>query len=79
MSESGERQHGEGRIRDVSEHGAFVFTSICPTVGVSVALVIYLEGIPDERGPVPVEVEGEILGIEQSTGEKGTGGFAIQY
>jgi hypothetical protein len=31
VNESEERQHGEGRIRDVSEHGAFVFASICPT------------------------------------------------
>jgi hypothetical protein len=31
VNESEERQHGEGRIRDVSEQGAFVFASIRPT------------------------------------------------
>jgi hypothetical protein len=78
---NGEHRLGEGRSRDVSEHGAFVFAPVCPPVGSSVVLTIDLEGIPDEIGPLPVEVEGEVLRVEQSPAERGmlTGGFAVQY
>ena len=77
----GQSRHGEGRSRDVSEHGAFVFAPVCPPVGTSVALTIDLEGIPDEFGPLPVRVAGEVLRVEQSPAERGmiTNGFAIEY
>jgi hypothetical protein len=50
-------------------------------VGASVVLKIDLEGIPDEIGRLPVEVEGEVLRVEQCPAERGmlTGGFAVQY
>lgn len=76
---SGECQHGEGRSRDISEHGAFVFTPVCPPVGANVSLTIDLEGIPDEIGTLQVEVNGEVLRVEQSFEKSGAGGFAIQY
>jgi PilZ domain-containing protein len=78
---NGEARQGEGRSRDVSEHGAFVFASSCPPVGASVVLKIDLEGIPDEIGRLPVEVEGEVLRAEQCPAERGmlTRGFAVQY
>jgi hypothetical protein len=78
---NGEHRQGKGRSRDVSEHGAFVFAPNCPPIGARVMLTIDLEGIPDEIGPFPVEVEGEVLRVEQSPAERGmlTDGFAIQY
>ena len=78
---SGERRRGEGRSRDLSVHGAFVFASNCPPVGSNVVLMIDLEGIPDEIGTLPVQVEGEVLRVEQSPAERGmlTAGFALQY
>jgi hypothetical protein len=78
---TGESHQGEGRSRDVSEHGAFVFASCCPPVGTSLTLKIDLEGIPDEMGRLPVEVEGEVLRVERCPAERGmlTGGFAVQY
>ena len=78
---NGELQQGEGRSRDVSEHGAYVFAPRCPPVGANVGLRIDLDGIPDEIGPLPVEVNGEVLRVEQSPAERGmlTSGFAIQY
>lgn len=80
-SGDGEPRHGEGRSRDISEHGAFVFAPDCPPVGASVMLTIDLEGIPDEIGPFPVEVEGEVLRVQKSPAERGvlTDGFAIEY
>jgi hypothetical protein len=80
---NGEPRQGEGRSRDVSEHGAFVFasSSCCPPVGASLRLKIDLDGIPDEIGRLPVEVAGEVLRVEQCIAERGmpTGGFAVQY
>jgi len=80
---NGEPRQGEGRSRDVSEHGAFVFasSSCCPPVGASLKLKIDLDGIPDEIGRLPVEVAGEVLRVEQCIAERGmvTGGFAVQY
>jgi len=77
----GESRQGEGRSRDVSEHGAFVFAHHCPPVGANVSVKIDLDGIPDEIGPLPVEVDGEVLRVEKSPAERGmlTSGFAIQY
>jgi hypothetical protein len=70
---------GEGRSRDVSEHGAFVFAPVCPPVGSSVMLLMALEGVPDGIGPLPVEIEGLVLRIERSPAGKEMGGFAIKY
>jgi hypothetical protein len=80
-SGNGEPRQGEGRSRDMSEHGAFIFASSCPPVGTSVVLKIDLAGIPEEVGRLPVEVEGEVLRAEQCLAERGmlTGGFAVQY
>jgi len=80
---SGEPRQGEGRSRDLSEHGAFVFasSSCCPPAGARLTLKIDLDGIPEEIGRLPVEVEGEVLRVEQCIAERGmlTGGFAVQY
>jgi PilZ domain len=78
---NGESREGEGRSRDISEHGAFVFAPGCPPVGTHVVLKIDLEGIPEEIGILPIEVEGEVLRVEQCPAERGTltRGFAIQY
>lgn len=58
-----------------------MFALTCPPVGANVALKIDLDGIPDEIGPLPVEVDGEVLRVEQSRAERGmlTSGFAIRY
>jgi hypothetical protein len=75
---NGKTRQGEGRSRDLSEHGAFVFAPVCPPVGTNVVLTIPLEGVPNEVGPIPVKVEGEVRRIEQVPDE-GKEGFAIQY
>jgi hypothetical protein len=72
-------RRGEGRSRDVSEHGAFVFAPICPPVGASVLLMMALEGVPDGVGPLPVEMEGLVLRIEESPAGADMAGFAIKY
>jgi len=76
---NGKPQRGEGRSRDVSEHGAFVFAPICPPVGANVKLTMAVEGVPDAKGLCPLEVEGEILRVEQSPYGMEMDGFAIRY
>jgi hypothetical protein len=70
---------GEGRSRDLSEHGAFVISPLCPPIGANVVLKIALEGVPNEIGPLPVELKGEVLRVEQPQSEAGKCGFAVEY
>ena len=49
-------QQNEGRGRDVSDRGAFVFAAACPPVGTSIGLRISLEGFPDATPAVRIEV-----------------------
>ena len=76
---NGKPHRGEGRSRDVSDHGAFVFAPICPPVGAIVKLTMAVEGVPDAKGLCPLEVEGEILRVEQSPSGMEMDGFAIRY
>lgn len=76
---NGNKHEGEGRSRDVSEHGAFVLASLCPPVGANVVLKIALEGIPNGIGSLPVELKGEVLRVEQPPTETEDSGFAIEY
>ena len=76
---NGKQHQGEGRSRDVSEHGAFVMAPLCPPVGANVVLKIALEGIPKGIGALPVELMGEVLRVERPPAEAGNGGFAIEY
>ena len=75
----GEKHQGEGRSRDVSEHGAFVLAPHCPPVGANVVLKMALEGIPNGIGTLPVELTGEVLRVEQLDADAETGGFAVEY
>jgi len=76
---NGKKNQGEGRSRDLSEHGAFIFSHFCPPLGAGVSLEIALVGVPNEIGPLPVELKGEVLRVEQPPTETGLGGFAIAY
>jgi hypothetical protein len=76
---NGELQIGEGRSRDLSEHGAFVISTFCPPVGAKVMLKIAGEGSANEIGVLPVELKGEVLRVEQPPSETGNGGFAVEY
>ena len=76
---NGDPQSGEGRSRDVSEHGAFVFAPICPPIGTNVKLKMAIEGVPDAKGLCPLEVEGQILRVEQSSSGMEMDGFAIRF
>jgi len=73
--ESGNRQHGKGSSRDISELGAFVFAAACPPVGSSVGLRIPLEGLPDTTG---FDLQGHVIRVERSGEGIGCSGFAVK-
>jgi hypothetical protein len=76
---NGDEHQGEGRSRDVSEHGAFVLAPDCPPVGTNVVLKIALEGIANGMSALPMELKGEVLRVEQPPAQAGNGGFAVGY
>jgi hypothetical protein len=75
--ENGTHQQGEGRSRDISESGAFVFAAACPPLGASVGLRIWLEGAHDGTETVPIEVDGLVRRVEQSDARNESSGFAL--
>lgn len=75
----GQEHQGEGRSRDVSEHGAYVLAPLCPPVGAEVVLKMALEGIPNGFGVLPVELRGAVLRVERLPAEAEAGGFAVEY
>jgi hypothetical protein len=74
--ENGTYQQNEGRGRDVSDRGAFVFAAACPPVGTAIGLRISLEGFRDAAPALRIEVEGRVLRVEQSR-KQGNSGFAV--
>lgn len=74
---NGTYQQNEGRGRDVSDRGVFVFAAACPPVGTSIGLRISLEGFPDAASALRIEVEGQVLRVERSRTNKGNSGFAV--
>ena len=75
--ENGIYQRNEGRGRDVSDRGAFVFAAACPPVGTSIGLRISLEGFPDATPALRIEVEGRVLRVEQARSGARRSGFAV--
>lgn len=75
--ERGQRQRGEGRSRDISEQGAFVYAPDSPPFGASVRLKI-AEGLPEIAGALRIEFEGHVVRVEQPGVEEENSGFAVQ-
>lgn len=75
--EHGKRQQAEGRSRDISEQGAFVFAPDCPPLGANVGLRIDVEALPDVDRTLPIEFEGKIIRVVQPDVEDASSGFAV--
>ncbi len=74
---AGGSKQGEGRTRDISEHGVFVYAQACPPVGITVRLRMLLEDISDSSKPLRIQVEGHVLRVEEATAERKNSGFAV--
>jgi hypothetical protein len=75
--ERGEEHRVEGRIRDLSVGGAFIYAPVCPPAGETVKLNIVLATIPDSLRSLRLAAEGRVVRSEQPAGGQGTGGFAV--
>jgi hypothetical protein len=68
--------HCEGRTYDISDKGAFVFSSVCPPPHTKVVLKISIPAALDSSR-VLMEVEGQVLRVEESEGSDRRNGFAV--
>lgn len=69
--ENGEHRIGKGESRDISERGAFVFSTTCPPLG---ALVRFrIAELADADG---IDVTGRVVRVEKHT-PKEIAGFAV--
>jgi hypothetical protein len=75
-NEFGKRQQAEGRSRDISEAGTFVFAANFPPLGAIVGLKIDLRALPNAKGAPLIEYEGQVVRVERPNGDK-TDGFAV--
>jgi hypothetical protein len=75
--ENGTYRQEEGRGRDASDRGAFVFAVVCPPVGADIRIRISMEGFPDEAAALRIEVEGRVLRIDGSRASGENTGFAV--
>lgn len=70
-------QHAEGRSRDISERGLFVFTNNCPPLGVTIGLRVLVPEYPNIAQGLRVHVEGRVLRVDRSRIGPETCGFAV--
>jgi PilZ domain len=75
--DSGVVKRSEGRTRDVSESGAFVFASKCPPPGIQVGFNVFLPVVPGLEHKTRVEADGQVLRVEHARGREQLEGFAI--
>jgi len=75
--DSGVVKRSEGRTRDVSERGAFVFASTCPPRGIQIGFKLYLPAVPGSEHKTRLEADGQVIRVKQLRGRKECEGFAI--
>jgi hypothetical protein len=69
---NGIRLSGEGVTRDISVAGAFIFTRMCPPVGATLDLEIFLTSSSGGRGrTVQITTEARVIRVEHSGNAEG--------
>ena len=76
-TDGGIEKRSEGRIRDISEMGAFVIANACPPTGIQIVFKVLLPVVPGFEPKTRVEAVGQVLRVEHSCGLEGADGFAI--
>ena len=70
-------RRSEGRTRDISEVGAFVFASTCPPRGIQIGFKVFLPVLPGIQRKTRVEADGQVVRVEQVLGRDECEGFAV--
>lgn len=73
----GVQHQAEGRVRDVSEHGAFISSLQYPPAGGPVLLRIFLQDTTPEAPAVLLSMEARVVRTE-GVGGGNAGGFAVE-
>ena len=76
-SDSGVEKRSEGRTRDISETGAFVFANTCPPEGIQIGFSLFLPAISGFERETRVDADGYVLRVEQTRWRQACDGFAI--
>ena len=74
---NGDEQSVEGRTRDISTSGAFIYARACPPEGVTVKVDMVLATIANSARSLRLNAEGRVVRSEQPTSGEGTRGFAV--
>lgn len=70
-------RRSEGRTRDISEVGAFVFASTCPPRGIQIGFKVFLPVLPGIQRKTRMEADGQVVRVEQVRGREECEGFAV--
>lgn len=70
-------RRSEGRTRDISEVGAFVFASTCPPRGIQIGFKVFLPVLPGIQRKTRMEADGQVVRVEQVLGRDECEGFAV--
>lgn len=68
---------GDGITRDISGKGAYIRTSTCPPIEVTVELEIFLPPIAVGGKSMTVATTGQVVRVEQPGASETHGGFAV--
>ena len=74
---SSTEQRSEGRTRDISRKGAFIYAPVCPPEGTIVRVDVVLAKIPNSARSIRLDAKGRVVRSEQPTREGEIGGFAM--
>lgn len=75
--ERGTVRQSEGRTRDISEDGAFVFARTCPPRGIQIGFKVFLPVLPGIERKTRMEADGQVVRVEQARGREECEGFAV--
>jgi len=73
----GNEKRSEGRTRDISEMGAFIFAPAYPPMGTQVCFNFLLPMLPGLEAKTQVDAEGQVLRVERPSVREKRSGFAI--
>jgi len=75
--QNGNEQNVEGRTRDISTSGAFIYAQLCPPQGVALRVDMVLATIPNSGRCIRLNAKGRVVRSEQPASGRDTGGFAV--
>jgi hypothetical protein len=76
--DSGICHYGKGQSRDISEHGVFVETQVCPPLGALTKAEIQIRRSHNAASSNPIALEGCVIRVERRGKDASCTGFAMR-